>query len=113
MSEDQDDRATIAIRRARAIYGMVLVVLIAYTSVYGYLSLNGEYILGSSGETRVVGVAVADRNVWQPRHVEGYWRETRKDEWEWRGNALGMVFFPLLHLDWQIWHTHEYLFEDE
>ena len=91
----------------------VVLILIGYIISYAALSFGGDYKVRASGKTRLplFGVQIPDGQQWQPKGVRLTVVKNQESGWDWNGNALGLVYAPLVILDRQFWHPDKKLLE--
>ncbi|MGF1678963.1 MAG: hypothetical protein ACFCUX_07195 [Candidatus Methylacidiphilales bacterium] len=89
-------------------------IVLVYLGVYLFLTLNGEYAVGSSGNVKVplLEVGVPDRREWQPQDTRLKFYKDSEGNWTASGNTPGYIFAPLILIDRLVWHRHKGLLTD-
>ena len=93
----------------------IAAVLGLYLISYAVLSFFGGYRLLMSGRTRPFALAFYDTFVWQPRFGVCYPFHTASGEDTHHMDFVGLLYFPLIHLDQTLVHqSRPYVtFEDD
>ncbi len=83
----------------------LVALLLTYVGSYSILSANGGYVFMPSGEIRYsFGLSVQDQCLWQPRYGHGQWFRQISGNYSFRGDFIGMLYYPLIRVDQIYFH---------
>ena len=80
---------------------VAFIVVSAYSSVYAFLSISGQYEGDADILDKIYGpcICASEDEYWQPRHVI-----LARYSDKFLVNSYGYLFFPLVKLDQRWWH---------